>query len=190
MLTADDVEGAMSSRELIGTAVLLLIAGHETTVNLITNGTLAMLRSPELLEQLRQDPELVITYVEELLRYDPPVHFRTRTALADIEISGTTIPRGATIILLLASGSPDGQRFERPEEFITDRQNNEHLGFGSGIHYCVGAPLARIEAHIALGEISRRLINPRLVIDPPPYRGNAALRGPRHLLVDFQGLRG
>lgn len=189
MLAADDIDGAMSPRELISTAVLLLIAGHETTVNLITNGTLAMLRSPELLEQLRQDPELVITYVEELLRYDPPVHFRTRTALADIQIAGTTIPQGATMILVLASGSHDGQRFERSEELIPDREGNEHLGFGSGLHYCVGAPLARVEAHIALGEISRRLIEPKLAIDPPPYRDNAALRGPRHLPVDFKGLR-
>ncbi|WP_126557659.1 cytochrome P450 [Dictyobacter kobayashii] len=189
MMQADDVDGAMSPRELISTAILLLIAGHETTVNLITNGTLAMVRSPELLEHLRQDPDLIITYVEELLRYDPPVHFRTRTALADITIAGTTIPKGATIILVLASGSHDDQRFERPEEFIPNRQDNEHLGFGSGIHYCVGAPLARIEAHIALGELSRRLIEPTLAVDPPPYRDNAALRGPRHLSINFKGLK-
>ncbi|GCE30172.1 putative cytochrome P450 [Dictyobacter alpinus] len=189
MLTTNDIDGPMSPRELISTAILLLIAGHETTVNLITNGTLAMLRSPELMEQLRQDPELVITYVEELLRYDPPVHFRTRTALADIEVAGTTIPKGATIILVLASGSHDEKRFKQSEEFIPDRQDNEHLGFGSGIHYCVGAPLARIEAHIALSEISRRLIDPKLAVDPPTYRDNAALRGPRHLPVDFKGLR-
>ncbi|HTK10556.1 MAG TPA: cytochrome P450 [Ktedonobacteraceae bacterium] len=189
MLNAHDIDGPMSPQELISTAILLLIAGHETTVNLITNGTLAMVRSPELLKQLRQDPELIIPYVEELLRYDPPVHFRIRTALADIEIGGTTIPKGATIILVLASGSHDGRRFEHPEAFMLDRQDNEHLGFGSGLHYCVGAPLARLEGHIALGEISRRLIDPRLVIDPPPYRDNAALRGPRHLLVNFKGLR-
>ncbi|GCE14903.1 cytochrome P450 [Tengunoibacter tsumagoiensis] len=188
LLAARDDEGAMSSQELIATAILLLIAGHETTVNLITNGTLAMLRSPQLLAHLRQKPELIVPYVEELLRYDPPVHFRNRTALADITIAGTTIPQGATIILVLASGNHDEKRFEQPEECLIDRQGNEHLGFGSGIHYCVGAPLARIEAQIALGEISRRLIKPELAIDPPPYRDNAALRGPRHLLVNFQGL--
>ncbi|WP_338250346.1 cytochrome P450 [Dictyobacter halimunensis] len=188
MMRTDDIEGPMTPRELISTAVLLLIAGHETTVNLITNGTLAMVRSPELLKQLREDPDLVITYVEELLRYDPPVHFRTRTALTNIDIAGVTIPKGATIILVLASGSHDGERFKDPEEFIADRQGNEHLGFGSGIHYCVGAPLARIEAHIALRELSRRLIEPTLAVDPPPYRDNAALRGPRHLLVNFKGL--
>ena len=190
MMRADDVDGPMTPQELIGTATLLLIAGHETTVNLITNGTLTMLRSPELLKELRQDPDLIITYVEELLRYDPPVHFRTRTALADIEIAGTTIPKGATMILVLASGSRDDQRFEEPETFVADRPNNEHLGFGSGIHYCVGAPLARMEAYIALGEISRRLIEPVLVTDPLIYRNNAALRGPRHLPVNIQGMRG
>ena len=189
LLKAQDVDSPMSPQELVATAQLLLIAGHETTVNLITNGTLALLRSPQRLEQLRQDPELVVPYVEELLRYDPPVQFRTRTALADIEIAGVRIPPGATIILVLASGNHDERRFEHPDDFMLDRQGNEHLGFGSGLHYCVGAPLARVEAHIALREISRRLIEPRMVIDPPPYRENAALRGPRHLLVTFQRMR-
>jgi cytochrome P450 len=179
----------MSESELISTARLLLVAGHETTVRLITNGMLTMVRHPELLEQLRQDPELVISFVEELLRYDPPVQFRIRTALTDIEIAGTFIPKGASIALLLASGSHDASRFAEPERFMTERDDNQHLGFGSGIHYCVGAPLARLEAQIVLTELSRRLIAPTLAMDPPLYRKSAALRGPDHLLVNFAGLR-
>jgi cytochrome P450 len=99
-----------------------------------------------------------------------------------------TIPKGASVVLLLASGSRDPKRFPDAEHFVPDRPDNEHLGFGGGIHYCVGAPLARIEAQIALSALARRLVNPRLVTDHPPYRENAALRGPRHLLVSFDRL--
>ena len=189
LMTASDPEGALTGAELISTAILLLIAGHETTVNLITNGMLTLLRNPSVLEGLHQDPDLVIDLVEELLRYDPPVHFRTRTTLADIEISGVTIPKGASLVLLLASGSHDDHHFADAERFVPERANNDHLGFGGGIHYCVGAPLARMEAQIALSELSRRLLSPRLAVDNPPYRPNAALRGPRHLLVDIDGIR-
>jgi cytochrome P450 len=167
---------------------LLLIAGHETTVNLITNGMLTLLRHPDTLERLRREPDLIITLVEEVLRFEPPVQFRTRTTLTDVEVAGVTIPRGATVVLMLASGSRDPRRFPDADQFVPDRTDNTHLGFGGGIHYCVGAPLARIEAHIALGELARRLAAPRLVDDPPPYRENASLRGPRHLMVAFERL--
>jgi len=173
----------------VSTAVLLLIAGHETTVNLITNSMLTLLRHPEAFEQLRQNPDFVFGLVEEVLRYEPPVQFRTRTTLADIEIAGVTIPKGAPLVLLLASGSRDPRRFSNAERFEPARADNQHLGFGGGIHYCVGAPLARIEAHIALQELARRLVEPRLAVDPPSYRDNAALRGPRHLIVNFERLQ-
>lgn len=159
-------------------------------MNLIANGTLALLRHPDVLDRLRREPRLVVTLVEEVLRYDPPVQFRTRTTLADIGVAGVTIPKGATVVLLLASGSRDPARFPHAGRFLPDREDNQHLGFGGGIHYCVGAPLARIEAHVALGALARRLVAPRPVADPPPYRHNAALRGPEHLLVRFDGLQG
>ena len=123
-----------------------------------------------------------------MLRHDPPVQFRTRTTLAEIEVAGVTIPRAATVVLLLASGSRDERRFPRADAFVPDRSDNAHLGFGGGIHYCVGAPLARLEAQVALGEIARRLVRPRLLQDPPPYRDNAALRGPRHLPLAFDAI--
>ncbi|GGT64496.1 cytochrome P450 [Streptomyces atratus] len=175
----------LTAEELAETAVLLLIAGHETTVNLITNGVLTLLRHPEHLDQLRRDPDLLPRAVEELLRYEPPVHMRERIPLADIDVAGTTIPQGASVVLVLASGNRDPKRFQEPDRFDPTRPDNEHLGFGSGIHLCYGAPLARIEAQAALGALLPHLGTARLVQDPPPYRQNAMLRGPRHLPIQL-----
>lgn len=111
-----------------------------------------------------------------------------RAALDDIHVAGTTIPKGSPVTLLLASGNRDPRRFRDPERFDPEREDIEHLGFGSGVHLCFSAPLARTEAQIALPELVRRLENPRLVTDPPPYRQSPILRGPRHLLVDFDSL--
>ncbi|MFE1176602.1 cytochrome P450 [Streptomyces sp. NPDC058773] len=181
----DDVMGPVQLRVTLG---LLLIAGHETTVNLIANGTLALLRNPDALARLRTDPDLATPLVEEVLRYDPPVQMSGRSALADIDLAGTTIPKGSRIRLLLAAGNRDATRFDDPGRFVPDRGDNAHLGFGGGIHYCVGATLARAEAQIALTALARRLQSPRLVTDPPPYRENAILRGPEQLLVAFDQL--
>jgi cytochrome P450 len=189
LLTDTGRGGPMSRDDLLATAALLLIAGHETTVNLITNGMLTLLRHPDVLARLRREPGLITGLVEELLRYEPPVQFLpSRTTLADIDIAGTTIPKGSPLVLVLASGSRDPGRFPDPDRFDPDRTGNQHLGYGSGIHYCFGAPLARVEAQVALPELARRLVNPRLVADPPPYRPNPVLRGPRHLLVEFDAV--
>jgi cytochrome P450 len=188
-LVADaDSAWRMEGPDLVSTMILLLVAGHETTVNLITNGMLTLLRNMNALERLQRDADLVTTLVEEVLRYDPPVQFRTRTTLADVDMAGVTIPTGATVALVLAAGSRDPRRFADADDFVPDRHNNAHFGFGGGIHYCVGAPLARVEAHAALGTLARRLVAPRLVTDSPPYRDNASLRGPRHLPVAFDRL--
>jgi len=187
--TDEGAEGRMSDREIASTGILLLIAGHETTVNLITNGMLTLLRHPDALARLRREPELIIRTVEELLRFEPPVQLMpTRTTLADISLAGTTIPKGSPLILANAAGNRDPARFADPDRFIPDREDNQHLGFGSGIHSCFGAPLARLEAQIALSALVRRLDNPRLVVDPPPYRPNPVLRGPRHLQVALDGI--
>ncbi|WP_329180653.1 cytochrome P450 [Streptomyces decoyicus] len=181
----DSSEGQLTPLEIMTTSVLLLIAGHETTVNLITNGILTLLRHPDELARLRAEPALMPHAVEELLRYEPPVQMLPqRTPLADIEVAGVTIPQGAPLILLLASGNRDPLRFPDPDRFDPTRDDHQHLGFGSGVHSCFGAPLARLEAQIALNELIQYLDHPRLVEDPPPYRRSPVLRGPRHLLVE------
>ncbi|MEV5796968.1 cytochrome P450 [Streptomyces collinus] len=182
MANDDGPDGRMTDEQIVATANLLLIAGHETTVNLITNGMLTLLRHPDVLHRLREDPDLVVPLVEELLRYEPPVHIIPwRAAYSDIAVADTVIPKGAQVMLMLASGSRDPGRFYHPERFDPDRRDNQHLGFGSGIHNCFGSPLARRETQIALTELVRRLDRPQLVTDPPPYRRSPLLRGPIHL---------
>ncbi|MFD5796243.1 cytochrome P450 [Streptomyces diastatochromogenes] len=181
----DGPDGRMTDDEIVATANLLLIAGHETTVNLITNGMLTLLRHPQVLQRLRDEPGLVVPLVEELLRYEPPVHIIPwRAAFSDISVADTVIPKGSRILLMLASGSRDPIRFHEPDHFDPDRRDNQHLGFGSGIHLCFGGPLARLETQIALNELVRRLDRPRLVTDPPPYRRSPVLRGPIHLHIE------
>ncbi|MFB0614997.1 cytochrome P450 [Streptomyces sp. AGS-58] len=175
----------LTQEELAETAVLLLIAGHETTVNLITNGSLTLLRHPEQLDLLRREPDLLPRAVEELLRYEPPVHMRERIPHADIDVAGTKIPQHASVILALASGNRDPIRFHEPDRFDPTRPDNQHLGFGNGIHLCYGGPLARVEAYAALSALLPHLGSARLVEDPPPYRQNAMLRGPRHLPIQL-----
>ncbi|MYZ34419.1 MULTISPECIES: cytochrome P450 [unclassified Streptomyces] len=178
-------DGRLTKEELKSTATLLLIAGHETTVNLIANGALTLLRLPEALRLLRGKPELMPNAVEELLRYEPPVHMLPqRTPLTDIEVADVTIPKGARLILMLASGNRDPLRFKDPDHFDPMREDNQHFGFGSGIHNCFGAPLARVEAQIALSALVPHLEGFRLAEDPPPYRRSALLRGPRHLVIE------
>ncbi|MFF2144496.1 cytochrome P450 [Kitasatospora sp. NPDC058190] len=190
LVTDHGPDGQMSTIELMSTSIVLLIAGHETTVNLITNGMLTLLRYPEHLERLVKEPDIAVPMIEELLRYEPPVHLAPpRVTLADIDIAGTVVPKNSTLWLGLASGNRDPRRFDDPDRFDPDRRDIQHLAFGSGIHSCFGAPLARLEAQLALTELARRLTNPRLVADPPPYRPNPLLRGPRHLEVAFDGVR-
>ncbi|MER6031728.1 cytochrome P450 [Streptomyces sp. NPDC001851] len=180
-----DPSGGLTREELAATAVLLLVAGHETTVNLITNGVLTLLRHPDQLARLRREPDLLPGAVEELLRYEPPVHLLERIPLTHVDVAGTTIPKGVPVLLVLASGNRDPKRFRDPDRFDPTRRDNQHLGFGSGVHICYGAPLARVEAQIALGALLPHLTTATLVEDPPPYRNSAVLRGPRHLPIEL-----
>jgi cytochrome P450 len=190
MATDTGPEGPMADPYLVNTAVLLLVAGHETTVNLLGNGLLTLLRHPAILERLRNDPELIPGAVEELLRYEPPVQFLSnRTTLGEIPLAGTTIKKGVLLTLAFAAGNRDPARFPEPDRFDPERRDNQHLGFGSGIHSCFGAPLARIEAQIAFTALVQRLSQPRLVADPPPYRPSPLLRGPEHLVIAVEGIR-
>ncbi|UFR01343.1 cytochrome P450 [Streptomyces sp. Go40/10] len=186
----DGPEGRISKDVLASNALLLIFAGHETTVNLIAHSVLTLLRHPDALEELRSRPELIVPAVEELLRFESSVQFwHTRSALEDIDIAGTTIPKGAPIFLAYGSANRDPERFTDPDELDFERPDNQHLGFSQGIHFCFGAPLARLEVQVAVGEFVRRVENPRLVEDPPPYRHNQIFRGPRHVLVDIDGIR-
>jgi cytochrome P450 len=183
-------EGRMTPGQVIATANLLLLAGHETTVNLIANSMLTFMRHPEILRRLKEQPDVLVPTIEEMLRYEPSVQMLpNRMALADIDVGGVTIPSGAAMTLILAAGNRDPLRFPDPDRFDPERPDNQHLGFGSGIHACFGAPLARLEAHAALGELVRRLVNPRLVADPPEYRPSPILRGPRHLLIEVDDIK-
>ncbi|MFE5405586.1 cytochrome P450 [Streptomyces sp. NPDC056580] len=190
MVNEDGPEGRMPKGVLISNALLLIFAGHETTVNLIAHSVLTLLRHPDALERLRGRPELIVPAVEELLRFESSVQFwHTRSAVEDIDIAGTTIPAGAPIFLAYGSANRDPERFTDPDRLDLERRDNAHLGFSQGIHFCFGAPLARLEVQIAVGEFVRRVQNPRLVEDPPPYRHNQIFRGPRHVLVDIDGIR-
>jgi fatty acid omega-hydroxylase len=190
MANDDGPRGRLSQESLVTNAMLLLFAGHETSVNLIAHSVLSLLRHPDQLDKLRRRPELIVPGVEELLRVESSVQFwHTRAALGDIEIAGTTIPMGSPIFLAYGSANRDPQRFDSPDKLDLERPDNQHVGFSQGIHYCFGAPLARLEVQIAVSEFFRRAQNPRLVEDPPPYRHNQIFRGPKHLWVDIDGIR-
>jgi fatty acid omega-hydroxylase len=185
----DGPDGRMSPSEIVNNTMLLFAAGHDSTVNLISHCVLTVLRNPWSIELLRSRPELIPGAVEEVLRLQPSVQFfPTRAALTDIEIAGTTIPRGSPMYLIYAAANRDPRRFSDPNTFDPQRRDNEHVGFGSGIHICFGGPLARLEVNTAFEAFLRRVENPRLVEDPPPYRISQVFRGPRQLLVDYDGI--
>jgi cytochrome P450 len=186
VLHDDGPDGLVSQDVAAANAMLLLIAGHDSTVNTITNSVMTLLRNPGSWDLLRDNAELIPRTVEEVQRLQGAVQFfPSRWATADIEIGGTRIPAGSAVFLVYAAANRDPRRFPYPDRFDPMREDNEHLGFGSGIHTCFGGPLARLEVNLALEVFLRRVRNPRLVVDPPPYRHNQVFRGPRHLWVDF-----
>ena len=177
LVAAEEAGDRLTTEELFGTCALLLVAGHETTVNLIGNGTLALLRHPDQWQRLREEPGLIASAVEELLRYDSPVQLTSRAALSDVTYKGHHFPRGTFVTFLLGAANHDPAVFADPARLDLGRANNKHLAFGGGIHYCLGAPLARLEGEIALGTLARRLPTLALAGGPPVYRDNVALRG-------------
>jgi cytochrome P450 len=167
---------------------LLLIAGHETTVNLIGNGMLALLQHPDQLQKLKDDPSLIKPAIEELLRYDGPVETSTeRFAREDVAIGQTVIPKGEMVMVVIAAADHDPQRFADPDTLDISRADNKHLAFGKGIHFCLGAPLARMEGQIAIGTLLRRMPNLRLKDSPETltWRPGLVLRGLKALPVTF-----
>jgi cytochrome P450 len=183
LVAAREQGDRLSADELLATCVLLFFAGHETTVNLIGNGTLALLRHPDQLARLRADPELGPRAVEELLRYDGPVQRIGRTLLADAEVGGRALPAGTTVLALVGAANRDPAAFDDPERLDVARADNRHLAFSAGAHYCVGAPLARLEAQLAITTLLRRLPGLRLETEAPSWRPMAVLRGLRSLPV-------
>ncbi|MDT7572161.1 MAG: hypothetical protein QOE05_2335 [Actinomycetota bacterium] len=186
LVQAEESGDRLTMDELTSTALLLLVAGHETTVNLIGNGMLAMLRVPGLLERIRDTPDLADGMVEEVLRLDPPVQMTMRTALADVDLPGGTLRAGGSVVLLIAAANRDAAEYSDATAFDPDRGDSRHLSFSGGIHYCLGAPLARLEGRIVFAELARRLVGPRL--GELTYRENRVLRGPARLEVDFDAL--
>ena len=159
----------LSSAELVSTALLLLIAGFETTVNLIGNGAVALLGEPQHWERLQGDPGLIPGAVEELLRYDSPVQVTFRTAAEDVDLDGTSMPKGTAVVVAIGGANRDPGLFDQPDRLIIDRPNaSRHLAFSLGIHHCLGAALARLEGRIAVEELTRRY--PRLEMAGPPVR--------------------
>jgi cytochrome P450 len=186
----DGPDGRMSPSAIVNNTMLLFVAGHDSTVNLISHCVLTVLRNPGSIELLHNRPDLIPAAIEEVLRLQSSVQFfPTRSALADIEIAGTTIPRGSPIYLIYAAANRDPRRFPDPNTFDPQRADNEHVGWGRGIHICFGGPLARLEVNTAFEAFIRRVENPRLVEDPPPYRISQVFRGPRHVLVDYDEIR-
>ncbi len=186
LIQAEEAGDRLTHDELLATCILLLIAGHETTVNLVGNGMLALLRHPDQWALLRSNPTLIKTAIEELLRFDPPVQFTSRIALEDMTLDGGThLEKYQQAVILLAAANRDPAQFRDPDRLDITREDNRHLAFGLGIHFCLGAPLARIEGQIAIGEMVRRFPNMRLTVEQPPYKEQITLRGLAELQVDL-----
>jgi cytochrome P450 len=185
LLAAQGAGAIASSDELLATCVLLLFAGHETTTNLIGNGVLALLEHPDQLERLRRDPELLPTAVEELLRFDSPVQATGRRATREMRLGNQVIGPNEFLIVLLGSANRDPERFERPDALDVGRLANRHLAFAQGPHFCLGAPLARLEGQLAIGALAQRLHGLRLAGETRRRR-HFYLRGLDELPVAFQ----
>ncbi|MEU3878218.1 cytochrome P450, partial [Streptomyces sp. NPDC029704] len=182
LIAAHDRGERLTEQEMVSTCALLLNAGHEATVGSIGNAWWALFRNPGQLAALRADPALLPRAVDELLRYDTPLHLFERWVLEDIEIAGTRIPRGHEVALLLGSANHDPARFTDPARLDLTRADNPHLSFGAGIHYCLGAPLARAELLAVHGELLRRAPALRPLREPLRKPG-FVIRGLQELLV-------
>jgi cytochrome P450 len=184
--TRDEGGDRLSAQELIGMAFLLLVAGHETTVNLIANGVHALLRHPDQLAALRADPALIDGAVEEMLRYDGPVETTTwRFAQQDFTLAGVRLRAGEPVLIALASADRDPERFPQADTFDIRRPAQGHIAFGHGIHYCLGAPLARLEAAVAIPALLERAPGLALLPEPLTWRPGLLMRGPVRLPVRF-----
>ncbi|HVU14251.1 MAG TPA: cytochrome P450 [Phototrophicaceae bacterium] len=185
-LAAAEAEGdKLSEDETVSMCILLLTAGHETTVSLIGNGMLALLRHPDQWTKLKADSMQIRTPVEELLRYDSPIQFTARMVMEPLEFAGNRLEQGQSIFILLGAANHDPSHFTNPNDLDITRDPNPHIAFGNGIHFCLGAPLARMEGQIAFSVLAQRLPNLQLVSETPSYRPTFVLRALRELPVTF-----
>jgi len=185
LIAVEEQGDRLTEGELLATCVLLFIAGHETTVNLIGNGLLALLRHPGELERLRSGPGLIGSAVEELLRFDSPVQRTARITSAEVEVGGKTLPPGAFVVTAIGAANRDPRHFPDPDRLDIGRSDNRHIAFGFGIHFCLGAPLARVEGQLALGTLMRRMPKLRLASPDLEWRESSTLRGLKALPVEF-----
>lgn len=183
LVAAEEAGDKLTERELVIMLRLLLVAGNETTTNLVGNGMLALLRHPEQMQTLRDAPSLMASAVEELLRYDSPVQTDARTAMEDHELDGRPIRKGQGVVILIGAANHDPQVFPDPERLDITRHKNSHISFGRGIHHCLGAALARLEGRIAFEALLDRFGEMRLRTAPPAFKDHIVLRGLRTLPV-------
>jgi pimeloyl-[acyl-carrier protein] synthase len=186
-LMAAEVDGGhLTEEEVIASTIVTMVGGQETTTNLIGNGLFTLLQKPECLAQLRDNPGIIATAVEELLRYESPSQHTARIAKDDVVLGGKTIKKGAAVMAVMAAANRDPQRFPEPDRLDLTRADNRHVAFGWAAHYCFGAPLARMEGAIAFNALLRRLKNLALVDAKPEWRGNTGLRGLTALKLSFE----
>jgi cytochrome P450 len=184
---AEEDGHVLSEGELLSTCILLLVAGHETTVNLIAGGALALLQNPDQFERFRADPGVARSGIEEMLRFVSPVQLTGRALIENCEFGGVEFEAGDFLMLLIASANHDPAQFGDPERFDVTRAPNNHLGFGFGIHHCLGAPLARMEGQVALTSLARRAPDMAMTVDAVTYKTNVVLRGMESLPVAMLG---
>jgi cytochrome P450 len=189
MIAAEDDGRHLTHEELLTTATLLLLAGFETTMNLVGNGMLMLLRNPQELARLRDDPSLDRTAVEELLRFEGPVHITARIATTDLEVGDQPIAKGEQLAVVIAGANRDPHQFPDPNRLDVGRTENRHLAFAAGAHYCLGAALARIEAQAAIGTLVRRFPDLAQVTADPVWRDHFVIRGLKELKVGFSPTR-
>lgn len=189
LLMTAEIDGRhLTDDEVVASAIVTIIGGHETTTNLIASGFLTLLRNPSSLEQLRSHPEIMTSALEELLRYESPVQHTTRVAPTHMLLGGKLIRKGEKVVAILAAANRDPNRFLDPDRLDLLRPDNQHLAFGWGAHFCFGAPLARMEGQIAFGVLLRRLSRPILIDKKLEWRANAGLRGLTALNVAFDAI--
>lgn len=175
----------LTQEELVANVIILLSAGHETTSNLIGNGLLALLQNPDQMQKLRQQPRLMLSAVEEMMRYDNPVQIAYRSAARDVEIGGKLIRQGQLVNSILAAGNRDPEHYSEPDRFEIARDEGRHLGFGLGIHFCLGAPLVRLEAQVAFSTMLRRFPELSLATENLEWQEHPIFRGVKSLPVIF-----